>query len=120
MKDLVANILVFLGTVLGGIAAAFTMGFYFALIKGYTISVLWNWFIVPIGMPTINIAHAVGISLAIGYLTNDHKKAKIKKEEMKKNMSKKEFYEYIFKKITAPLIHAATVLLVGWSIHMFM
>lgn len=32
---------------------------------GYVASTLWNWFIVPLGVPAITYLHAVGISTVI-------------------------------------------------------
>ena len=32
---------------------------------GYVASTLWNWFIVPLGVPAINYLHAVGIITVI-------------------------------------------------------
>lgn len=33
------------------------------VIKGWVLSAVWQWFVVPIGLPVIGIAHAIGISL---------------------------------------------------------
>lgn len=40
-----------------------------AMLRGYVIQKLWLWFLVPLGLPTIGVAHAIGISILIGALT---------------------------------------------------
>ncbi len=30
--------------------------------QGYVLTILWGWFIVPLGAPTIGVAHAVGFA----------------------------------------------------------
>lgn len=42
---------------------------------GYTYMKLWFWFLVPLGVPAIGIANAIGINLLISFSTN---KAKLK------------------------------------------
>ena len=37
--------------------------------KGFVISKLWGWFLVPLALPPIGIAHAVGISTLAALLT---------------------------------------------------
>jgi hypothetical protein len=37
-----------------------------AIVHGYIISVLWGWFLVPLWVPAINVAHAIGITALIG------------------------------------------------------
>ena len=37
-------------------------------LSGFTVSALWGWFLVPLGVPAIGIAHGCGISLIVGYL----------------------------------------------------
>ena len=39
------------------------------LLKGLVLKILWGWFIVPLGIMEIGIAHALGFSIIITYLT---------------------------------------------------
>lgn len=39
------------------------------LYRGWILLNLWNWFIIPLGAPHITMAHALGISLVIGFMT---------------------------------------------------
>lgn len=36
------------------------------VVHGWLISILWAWFAVPLGAPTIGVAHAVGLSCLAG------------------------------------------------------
>jgi F0F1-type ATP synthase membrane subunit c/vacuolar-type H+-ATPase subunit K len=40
-----------------------------ALVDGFTVSTLWNWFIVGLGVPAIGIARAVGIGLVFAAIS---------------------------------------------------
>jgi hypothetical protein len=33
-----------------------------ALLRGFVVFTLWGWFLIPLGLPAIGIAHAMGIS----------------------------------------------------------
>lgn len=44
---------------------------FFVVLNGYTVSVLWEWFIIPVFMvDALNIPQATGIALIISYLTS--------------------------------------------------
>lgn len=47
----------------GGLLLFVLVAFVLALFTGFTVSVLWGWFIVPLGVAQIGFAHAYGISL---------------------------------------------------------
>lgn len=47
----------------GGLLLFVLVAFALAMFTGFTVSVLWGWFIVPLGMAQIGFAHAYGISL---------------------------------------------------------
>jgi len=42
------------------------------VIHGWVLSLLWLWFLVPLGLPTLAIAHAIGIGVLVGLLTNQY------------------------------------------------
>lgn len=44
------------------------------LVRGFVLSYLWAWFIVPLGAPQIGIAHAIGLSLLVGMFTSNLKR----------------------------------------------
>lgn len=39
------------------------------LLRALVLRDLWTWFVVPLGVPGIGLAHAVGISTIVAYLT---------------------------------------------------
>ncbi len=40
-----------------------------SIARGFVLSYLWEWFIVPFGLFELSIAHAIGISLIVSFLT---------------------------------------------------
>lgn len=66
MKALLA---IFAAPVLVALAFAFIMVLClpFTLFNALVLTKLWLWFAVPYGAPVINVAHAYGISLLVGY-----------------------------------------------------
>lgn len=49
-----------------GVPAYFALS---AIWKGYVLSVLWGWFVVPLGAPPVTIPVAIGVSLVVSLLT---------------------------------------------------
>lgn len=45
---------------------------FIAILRGFALSYLWQWFITPFGLPELGIAHAIGISMIVGFLTYQH------------------------------------------------
>jgi hypothetical protein len=43
--------------------------FPIVVLRGFVLSRLWGWFIVPLGLPSIGIAQACGIALILGFLS---------------------------------------------------
>ncbi len=91
-------VLVLLGTLLG-----------IAVTHGFVLSVLWGWFLVPLGIPTLGIVQAMGFALVARYLTFHH--TNCTKDEEENPASK------LFARI---FIHPLAILLVGWFIHLFL
>lgn len=44
------------------------------VMDGWALSLLWEWFIYPIGGPQLNIPQAIGFSIVVRYLTHQHQK----------------------------------------------
>lgn len=42
------------------------------VLRGIAISIMWTWFVVPLGVPSIGVAHAIGFSAIAAALTRDH------------------------------------------------
>jgi len=68
--------------------SCFGLGIYFIilivggiLMGGWVISILWNWFIVPLGLPAISLAHSIGLSLMVNVFKG-YTESKTNEEEM--------------------------------------
>lgn len=43
-------------------------------INGWVLSILWSWFLVPLGVPAVNTAHAIGIATIASLLCHQPRK----------------------------------------------
>ncbi|MHC4621207.1 MAG: hypothetical protein ACYTEQ_25955 [Planctomycetota bacterium] len=78
--------------------------------RGLVLSELWGWFVVPLGLEPIGIAHAIGLSLAVGMFAQ----AKSKDNE------DKPFMHQVIVAVLSAAIGPAFVWLMGAIIHSFM
>lgn len=57
----------------------FTLMSAVVILRGYVLSILWGWIIVPIfGLPAIGVAQAIGISIVVGLMTHQYVPSKDK------------------------------------------
>jgi len=95
--------------------ALFIIGliFFGVVIRGWALSTLWAWFLVPIGLPAIGIATALGISVIIGLFTVhlNHDKIKVDKSSNSDVLT-----IILTKAIGGPLMSV----FLGWIITLFM
>lgn len=77
-----------------------------SIIRGYCLSILWFWFLCPLGVPEINIPLAIGISMIVGMLTYENPKKD--KEDTAKTL--------IVQSLLLPII----ILFFGWIVHLFL
>lgn len=92
-------LLVIIGTI------ALTFGT--AVLKGWVLTKLWVWFIIPIfHLPVLGIAQAIGISLIMHYLTNENPDRK----------DDRKWFESVATAVVMPFI----VLLMGWIVTLFL
>lgn len=87
--------------VIGVFAAVVLLG----LLRGFVLTYLWQWFVVPFGAPEIRVIHAWGISILIAFLTY----------ELNENVDSKPS-ERFAKSLLASLM----VFFVGWILSHFM
>ncbi len=73
-------------------------------LRGLVLSLLWGWFIVPLGLPAINIFHAYGLALLVGLFGNS--------PQSEKGSQKDLLIKAAAENISAPL----GALLMGWII----
>lgn len=52
---------------LGVITISLIRMFYNPIIIGFGCQVLWTWFVVPLGLPAISIASAIGMQLTLAF-----------------------------------------------------
>ena len=84
-----------------------------AIWKGFVLSVLWRWFMVPIfGLPELSLVVAIGVGLVISFLTYQHIEIEPAEEES---------FGYRFgKALFAAIFYPAIALFFGWIVHLFM
>ena len=97
----VGIILAVLGTVTAG-----------ALVHGFVIMTMWQWFMVPLGLMPLGLAHATGIGFYTRYLIWNHAQQKSK--------DKDESNERFAQALALAFIYPFVVLGFAWICHAFM
>ena len=93
--------------VIGGVVGMFALLALSALWKGYVLTVLWGWFVVPtFGLPALALVPAMGLSLVVSFLTYQHNAT----------TQSKGTGEATAHAALMPLF----VLGIGWAVHQFM
>lgn len=82
-----------------------------SIIRGYVLSTLWGWFMVPLGLHPIGVALAIGVSLVIGLFTHQTHPTDYKKEDRRPATTIGE----LIGQILSPFF----VLFVGYIVHRF-
>lgn len=99
---------------LGIVLTAFFAIFLIAIVRGWVMTVLWSWFVVPtFHLPELSIPVAIGLSLMIGMFIA--KRISAEKSEQKKSSSEL-VGEILGVGFGGPLL----VLFFGWIITLFM
>ena len=84
-----------------------------ALWRGYVLSVLWGWFVVPaFGLPALSVPLAIGLSLIVSFLTM-HKTG----NEAEKD---RELSEAFIHSVVVAALVPAFVLFAGWVVTKFL
>jgi len=84
---------------------------FFALLRGWVISIMWGWFVVPVfHLPVLGVLQAIGLALVAGMMLG-HSSAKINKDKSLLTLVG-EFIVIAFSPFVA--------LFIGWIIHSFM
>ena len=81
------------------------------VVRGWVLSVMWGWFIAPLGVPEITIASAIGISLVVALLTN--------KTDNSGPTEKRSVQQYIEVVVTHAFLAPLMTLLFGWLVVQF-
>lgn len=84
-----------------------------AIMNGFTLSILWGWFIVPVfGLHDLTIVQAIGISFIIGFFT-----AKLNATE---DPEEEDRLKVLFVAIATRFSYCLGMLAIGFVIHLFM
>jgi len=78
------------------------------ILRGWVLLNMWTWFILPLGAPEINLAHALGLSTTL-YLMNGMEVSTEENSDEEK-----------IKKFAQGVIILLITLFIGWIIQMFM
>lgn len=82
----------------------------YSILNGWVTSILWGWFIVPLGAPTIGIANAIGLALFVGLFVNRQVIAPTEGEtDTNKSVVK----------VVLAVLFPFIALGIGWIIHQF-
>jgi len=73
---------------------------------GYVLSVMWGWFLVPLGAPEIGVAHAIGIAGLVAM--------------MAKNSNASKDYKSLSGKVAEAFVAPLVTLAIGWVAKTFM
>lgn len=83
-----------------------------SLWRGYVLTVLWAWFVVPtFGPPALAIAPAIGLAMVVSFLTHQSDATKEPEGDFSARMAKALAYA---------LVMPAFVLGIGWIVQRFM
>lgn len=84
--------------------------------NGYVLSVLWSWFIVPLGVVSITIAWAIGLSVVIGLF-----KATVSNtSETSNNSADKSWTDILISTSIRAFVPGLVSLGLGYVVHLFM
>ncbi len=79
-------------------------------VTGWVLSVLWGWFVVPLGLKQIGLAHAIGLSTVVGLMTG------VLEQQNSAELEKRPFWSRLLVSTFIRLL----VLGMGWVIHKIM
>ena len=86
---------------------AITIIAFAAILRGYVLSVLWSWFVIPtFSLPPLSIPVAIGIGLILAFTTHQ---TSIKKEDKSAG-----------ERFADAIINPLMLLLIGWIVTLFM
>lgn len=81
----------------------------FVILNGWVLSILWLWFLVPIGLPVISIPLAIGISSIVGVFKGYNY-----------NRDKFESMDEAARALLQELFRPFITLMFGWIVTLFM
>lgn len=88
--------------VIGIVLGAITALALFAIYNAWVLSILWAWFIVPLGVKSLSIAHAYGLTLVTGLILSNR--------GIKENKNQDDWISSVITWLLIPLV----ALFFGW------
>lgn len=88
--------------VLGILAAVILLTIW----RGFILSCLWAWFMVPLGLPEIGVAHAIGVAFLVGMFLSHIKSSSETKEPVTE--------------LITPFVVGLIALIAGYIVHSIM
>jgi uncharacterized membrane protein len=76
-----------------------------AIWRGYVLTVMWAWFVMPLGARPLGVAHAIGLAMLVGFLTHPAKSDPARK---------------VMDAVVTAFLAPAIALALGWVVHSFM
>jgi hypothetical protein len=99
-------------TAIGGFVGLMALIALSSVWRGYVLTVLWAWFVVPtFGLPALALAPAIGLSLVVSFLTH---------QLTSKEDDKRDFSDRMARAIGVVLLMPLFVLGIGWVVRQFM
>lgn len=89
-------------SVIGLILCIVTALFLYCIYNAWVLTILWGWFIVPLGVKSLSIAHAYGFTLVTGLILSNR--------GIKENKGKDDWVSSIITWLLLPLV----ALFFGW------
>lgn len=56
---------------LGKFIVGLALGVAQSILLAFAVSAMWQWFVVPLGVPAINIVHAIALVIFVRFVTRD-------------------------------------------------
>ena len=86
-----------------------------SILRGWVLSILWGWFVVPLGVPALSIPMAIGIAVTISFLIfnpNDR--------DNKMDFSTKSGIDEAVSKMVNAILYPFIALGIGWIVTFFL
>jgi hypothetical protein len=104
IDDLLENCVAFFGVSIGAIIVVALLMFPLYILKGFVISKLWLWFVVPyFGLEPLSIPLAIGLGMIVSFVSNPRKENDVKIRDT----------------CLFSILLSLLTLLSGWIVHLF-
>ena len=86
------------------------------MLRGFILSIIWRWFLMPLGLPEISVSLAIGVALTVSFLAlkdaSDFRSGA-------DSIDEDEFATAIAKTMTQVFMLPFWLLLTAWVVHQF-